>query len=184
MYQLVINRQYNIIENVIQYRMGNTEHEKLFKFNISCKSIIPNCETYSIQLEHVPSEVLINPMAFIYNNEEFKIRPFIIFDIVNKEEVLRKENNITYLIIEKDIYFRVYYLDPDNFKYDDLFEYVKLKDRYGFLTKLPNKLYLNNDGYAEFSAKSRFPGVCKLRAKDNNYLCNFYPLKIQFKDDL
>lgn len=183
MYKLVINKRHNIIENAFQYKISDPKMEKLIKFNIMVEPIIPNTENYVVELDNIPDNILSNPSAFLYINKEYKIRPFLIFDIINKEEVVRKTpNDDIYLVLDKNIEFCVRYIDPDNIDFRE-FNHIKLKDRYSFLTNIPNKLEMKDD-MCKFISKSRFPGICKLRAKDDKYLCNYYPLEIRFNDEI
>lgn len=184
MYHMTINEQYGIIENTFKYVVNNKKVEKLIKIETKAKSIIPNCTTRSITLEDVPPKVLNNPRAFIYDDGKYRICPYIVFDVENPKDTLKQtDRGEYYFVIDKDITILVKYKDPDNFNFRNEFNYIKLKDRYNFLHNIPTKLELGNDNCANFTIKSRFPGVTKLRAKDDKYICNFYPLEIRFRDE-
>lgn len=184
MYQMIINNEYKIIESVFKYQFSDPRLHSVLGISSKTQSIIPGCTTSSVSLEEVPNNVMAQPRAFIYDNNEYKTCPFFYINVKNHDDVLRvTKNNEPYLILNTDVIFQVIFMDPDNIGFKDKFEYVKLKDRFQFLFNLPERLDLDENNIAEFKAKSRFPGMTKLRAKDNQYLCNFYPLTIRFRDD-
>lgn len=185
MYQLIINKKYNIIENVFNYSISDSKIEKLIQIDVKTQSIIPNTENYCITLEEVPDNILANPSAFMFINNEYKIRPFLLFDILNKDEVLRESpNKDIFLILNKDINFIIRYIDPDNINFNFI-NTIYIQETTNFLSNIPNKIDIdnfNNNILASFKTKSRFPGLIKLKCFDNLLVCGSYPLEISFKD--
>jgi len=184
MYQMIVNQEYGIIESIFKYTISDPEMSKFLRIKSNTTSIIPGGITYDVTLDEVPNDVFQMPRAYIYDNQEFKICPFIYVDVLNKDEVVRyTSRDEPYMLLGKEVEFIVKYMDPDNYQFDRYFDEVKLKDRYGHLHKIPSRFKLDPDTKEyRFSTSSNFPGVAKLRAKDTSYLCNFFPIMMRFKD--
>ena len=183
---MIINKKYNVIENVFNYTISDPKMEKLLKMDVKTPSIIPNTENYCLTLEEVPDKIISNPSGFMFIDNEYKIRPFLLFDILNKDEVLRESpNKDIFLILDKKVNFIVRYIDPDNINFK-FFKSIYLQDKYNFLTNVPNKIDIDpnntDDILVLFTSKSRFPGMCKLKCYDNLLVCGSYPLEIKFND--
>ena len=122
---MIINKKYNVIENVFNYTISDPKMEKLLKMDVKTPSIIPNTENYCLTLEEVPDKIISNPSGFMFIDNEYKIRPFLLFDILNKDEVLRESpNKDIFLILDKKVNFIVRYIDPDNINFKFFWELV------------------------------------------------------------
>lgn len=180
MYQLVVNKQYNIIEDVFEYKMSSSHLEDLIELKPSTTSIIPNCETYSVKKKEIPQHIYESPQMYIYDNDNYYIRPYISFYVLNNTLHHSRNTNEPFLPINTDIEVKPICYNPDNVPhFDNTIDYLNIFDQYDYLHNIPSILDNLDDS---FIIKSGFPTTIKLIAKDNNLLYYSIPFIIKFRE--
>lgn len=115
---------------------------------------------------------LTSPASYIFTeNEEFKVRPRILTYLLDGIS-----GNLS---LSTKYTCCVEYFDPDDINFKQYFNFIKFKDRYGFLN-IRKELKLDADNKAYIKFKSLYPGVCKFRSKDSAYLCSMSTLQCRF----
>lgn len=178
---IVTNKPYNIITSVAITRM---EESNIGGIEIS-PVVSEETETgYVLQYSDprltldIIQKLEANFGQLLFDGTSFKVRPFITLSIV--EEHNTQQDGTAVLHLNQDYTIKVKYNDPDDVGFNNVFSYIKFKDRTDTLD-VPNTLNLDSNNEAFVTIRSAFPQVAKVRAKDNLYLCHFAPMMVRFK---
>jgi len=173
----------NIVESYVKIDSitNDVNNENIdINFNVSSKSIYNNSiEANKVLINDetlLPIDFFSDCTKYIYQDSKFLLRPHLEF-VIDEQYILKQLVDEVVVPLNKIIPIEVHYKDPDNINFK--FDYIKLKDKAEFL-EIPSQLEMI-DKIATFNIFSPFPGVAKLRAKDNRYLCHFKPLIVRFK---
>ena len=183
MFNIFLTPKTNIVESYLRLdsMTHDVDHDNIdISFKITSPSIYaPTEEATRILIEdesQLPSDFFKDCTKYIYQDSKFLIRPYLELSI-DDQYIIKNVSGELIVPLNIKIPVHVYYKDPDGLNFQ--FDYLKLKDRAEFL-EVPDQLQMI-DNVATFNIFSPFPGVSKLRVKDNNYLCYFNPLIVRFK---
>lgn len=118
---------------------------------------------------------------------KFVFRPWISIETEYKETTA---DHYVKLPLGVDVPLTVVYNDPDQQGFDQQYQYVKCKDRYDFCALRAaagadlGALTVKRDQPAVVVVSSTVPGVAKIRAKDNLFLCHYVALRCKFSPNV
>jgi hypothetical protein len=124
--------------------------------------------------------------SFLYMNGKLLIRPTTQVTLLSESTMSKAIGGTDALVvpINSVVTIQVAYVDPDNVNLMGGGLTVKTKDRFDFVA-MPESVASVDITHAKpsftFDITSAYPGVCKIRSKDTNYLCQISTLSLRFR---